>query len=121
MVCENHCSLLKVSITAHLESATQRPCFLICTALQDLGDSARSKTESNFAPLANLVKEISHANDPQLKEAGKGRKKALKALLKALQHPQTSQEERQQLLLKNLISQVCVEGQAPALMSLGRK
>ena len=74
---------------------------------------AKSKAESGFVLLANLVKDLSHANDPQLKEAGKARRKSLKALLKSLQQPDVSQAEREQLLLKALVNQVFTQGQIP--------
>ena len=56
------------------------------------------------------MKDLSHASDPQMKEAGKSRKKSLKVLLKALQQPDVSQQDREQLLLKAVVNQVCIWG-----------
>lgn len=58
------------------------------------------------AALARLIKELGQEADPLLKEAARPRRKALKAVLQALQSAGSSTEDRTQLLLKTLVAQV---------------
>ncbi len=58
--------------------------------------------------MARLIKELGQINDPELKEAARSRRKALKAVLQALQNPSSSADDKTQLLTKTLIAQVLI-------------
>jgi hypothetical protein len=60
---------------------------------------------SSHGVLQKAVKELGQVTDPDLREACRGRKKSLKAVLNTLQDQKSSFEEKQQLLVKILAGQ----------------